>query len=181
MNIQKMVLVPLEKYERMKSCSRKDSPDGASVRVIMEDRTAEEKADPLLDKEKILQAIPKMYKTKGQALLGFIENGNILSWNEKGEIQLRGQTIKNSHIADLLKDAMREYKDFNPIGKDEFYKGLAQSNVPLLLIENRDNRQRLLNGKSESDLTTKYEMQSERKKATSKPCRKSQLSKWIHI
>ena len=147
MNTQKMVLVPLEKYERMKS-ARVERMEPKGVQIMVEE-VQDEQPQSTLDKETIVQAIPKMYKSKCLALLNFIEKGNILSWNEKGELVYNGQIIPNSHIADLLKNAMREYKNFEPIGKAQFYEGLAQANVPLLLIENRDNRDSLVQSKSE--------------------------------
>ena len=151
MATQKMILIPLEKYERIKSSHTKIQigSQPAQVQVAME----EIKDDPesnMLDKEMIIQTMPKMYRSKGQALLNFIEKGNVLSWNEKGELVHNGSVIPNSNIADLVKDAMREYKNFNPIGKDEFYKGLAQSNIPLLLIDNRSNRDLMMESKSKA-------------------------------
>ena len=163
MNTQKMVLVPLEKYERMKSSKAKISePAGVQITVEEVDQDPQQST---LDKETILQAIPKMYKTKCHALLNFIEKGNVLSWNDKGELVYNTQSIPNSHIADLLKNAMREYNNFDPIGKEEFYRGLAQTNVPLLLIDNKDNRDLLVQGKSKTKRET---------------CHR-QPPQWIHI
>lgn len=173
MNVQKMVLVPLRKYERMKECRELQQQQRESEVTIPfqhivkeveeEDNDVEEDR---LNIETIMQAIPKMYSNKGRAILGFMEKGNALKWNKHGEIIHNGNVIRNSHIADLLKDAMREYKGFSPVGKEEFYQGLAESNVPLLLLENKRNRQHV----------------QEARQPRGKKCKlETRGSGWIHI
>ena len=193
MNIQKMVLLPMEKYERLKSCQNRGSEPKQQItlnnqEIVVEDPLQHDPNEGLLDKDTILQAVPKMYKGKGKALLDYIQNGNDLSWNEKGEIVFMGKTVKNSHIADLLKDAMREYKNFDPIGKEEFYRGLAQSNVPVLLLDNVQNRQRLLKGKTVSEKSKSRDIKPyiDKRIKPSTHKRKShnatlQKPKWIYI
>ena len=77
--------------------------------------------------------------------------------------------MENSHIADLLKDGMRDYKDFDPVGKKEFYGGLSQSNVPLLLLENKQNRKRVM------------EEQGKPAAVVLKHHQQPKVHKWIHI
>lgn len=163
MNVHKMVLVPLEKYERMKECGFRQRQDtemkqGQDKTIhmmteVMEDKEEEEEPEQKfqnsMDIEIIMQTIPKMYNKKGRTVLDFLQKGNVLSWNKNGEIIYRGRTIHNSHIADLLKDAMREHKGFIPVGKEEFNLGLAQSNVPLLLLENREKRQHVIEAQNQ--------------------------------
>ena len=36
--------------------------------------------------------------------------------NEKGEIIYKGHTIENSNIIDLLRDTVKTYKGFYPVG-----------------------------------------------------------------
>ena len=170
MNIQKMVLVPVEKYERMKLCKREETkvPQGPTT-IVEEAEDTIINSQSGLQKERILETLPKVYKNKGAALLSYIENGKALSWNDKGEIIHRGNTVENSHIADLLKDAMRDYKDFDPVGKKEFYEGLSQSNVPLLLLENKQNRKRVM------------EEQGKPAAVVLKHHQQPKVHKWIHI
>ena len=145
MNIQKTALIPLEKYERIKACRTKTEVEPHHI------TTDDEESERLmLDKDMILQTMPKMYRSKGQALLNFIEKGKVLSWNDKGELVHKGKILPNSDIADLVKDAMREYKNFDPTGKEEFYNGLAETNIPLLLIDNRSKRELVIERKSKT-------------------------------
>ena len=41
-----------------------------------------------------------------------------------------GREIVNSNISDLISDAVRARKNFNPTGAREFFRGLARLNVP---------------------------------------------------
>jgi hypothetical protein len=64
----------------------------------------------------------------------------ILSWNDRGELKYRGETLSGSHVTDLLKDSQYAYKNLTPLGKNEFYEGLRELNVPQSLIGNEQRR-----------------------------------------
>ena len=90
-----------------------------------------------LSDDVILQAMAKNHKTKAKALLGHIRNDGGLTWNQKGEITYRGGKVTGSHITDLVKDAMRPYSNFTPVGKDVFYKALSDMNIPRGLVNHQ--------------------------------------------
>ena len=56
---------------------------------------------------------------------------------------LNGKTLPGTNIVDLVNDAIRPRKNFEPRGYEEFVRGLAQINTPEDLIKN-DSRRRLL-------------------------------------
>ena len=96
-----------------------------------------------LSKDIILSAMPKSYKSRAANLLNHIDHSKVLGWNENGELVYNSKLIPHSQIVDLVRDALWEQK-FKPIGSEEFYRGLHQSNVPLALIGNHKRQQELL-------------------------------------
>jgi hypothetical protein len=65
-----------------------------------------------------------------------------LTWNEKGEVVISGETIPNSNIVDLIKVQLKDYKDFKPTGVAEFEILLSNINVPKTLL-NVSRRQQI--------------------------------------
>ena len=61
---------------------------------------------------------------------------NPLGQKRTGEDQER--TIPDSNISDLVSDAMRSRKGFNPTGSKEFFQALSEMNVPKDLVRNQD-------------------------------------------
>lgn len=120
---RKFVLVPIEKYEKFAN------------------RDTEEVREPPLDKDLVIDTIPKLYKNKARALLSYIQQSNVMGWNAMGELAIEGQVVAHSHIADLIKHAMRVYVNFNPVGTEPFYSGLAKINIPEGILGNQDCQQ----------------------------------------
>ena len=46
---------------------------------------------------------------------------DVISWDETGQVTLDGKKIRGSNISDLISDAMRSRKNFNPTGSKEFF------------------------------------------------------------
>ena len=53
-------------------------------------------------------------------------------------MKIEGETIPGSNISDLVSDAMRCRKDFNPTGAKEFFQALSKLNVPKGLARNQN-------------------------------------------
>ena len=76
-------------------------------------------------------------KTRAQALLARLkEREDAITWDERGQVILKGTLIPKSNISDLVSDAMRSRKHFNPVGVREFYNVLYEINVPKDLVRN---------------------------------------------
>ena len=99
--------------------------------------------DPSLSVDSILLGIPKQGRRDASAILHHIENSPDISWNSRGEVMIRGDTIPRSHIADLVKFSLFQYKTWKPVGVTEFYRVLAETNLPAGLIRNLKNRELL--------------------------------------
>ena len=85
----------------------------------------------------IVRGIPKTMKTRAQALLAHLkERGDVITWDDMGQVLLKGVLIPRSNISDLVSDAMRARKHFNPVGVREFYNVLNEINIPKDLVRN---------------------------------------------
>ena len=64
------------------------------------------------------------------------EREDAITWDERGQVILKGALIPKSNISDLISDAMRSRKHFNPVGVQQFYDVLYEINVPKDLVRN---------------------------------------------
>jgi hypothetical protein len=55
-------------------------------------------------------------KAKAQLLLKKMKSSPDNSWNEKGELKYKGETVRGSNVVDLVNDVLRKRKYFNPQG-----------------------------------------------------------------
>ena len=101
------------------------------------DDDSEEKRGGSLTTEMIVRGIPKTMKTRAQALLSHLkEREDVITWDSSGQVTLKGVFIPKSNISDLISDAMRPRKRFNPVGVRKFYNMLNEINIPKDLVRN---------------------------------------------
>ena len=130
-----MVLIPEERLLRYEERD-KQRPE------IMygggeEEEEEEELQEDALSVEMIVRGIPKTMKTRAEALLAHLkERGDVITWDDMGQVLVDGVLIPKSNISDLVSDAMRSRKHFNPVGVREFYNVLNKINVPKDLVRN---------------------------------------------
>ena len=97
----------------------------------------EDDEDESLTTEMIVRGIPKTMKTRAIALLDRLkERRDVITWDDKGQVTLNRVFIPKSNISDLISDAMRPRKHFNPKGVREFYTMLNEINIPKDLVRN---------------------------------------------
>ena len=90
-----------------------------------------------LSDDMIVRGIPKTMKTRAQALLARLkEREDVITWDDMGQVLLNGALIPKSNISDLISDAMRSRKHFNPVGVRKFYNVLNEINIPKDLVRN---------------------------------------------
>ena len=125
-----MVLIPEERLLRYEERD-KQRPE------IMYGGGEEEPQEDSLSVEMIVRGIPKTMKTRAEALLAHLkERGDVITWDDMGQVLLDGVLIPKSNISDLVSDAMRSRKHFNPVGVRDFYNVLNKINVPKDLVRN---------------------------------------------
>ena len=128
--MKRMVLIPEERLLRYEERD-KQKPE------IMYGGGEEEPQEDTLSVEMIVRGIPKTMKTRAEALLAHLkERGDVITWDDMGQVLVDGVLIPKSNISDLVSDAMRSRKHFNPVGVREFYNVLNKINVPKDLVRN---------------------------------------------
>ena len=96
------------------------------------DDTKKPAQDQPIDEELILASMPKTLKKKAEALLRYIRRE--VRWNRHGELEVNGEAIVGSHIADLIRYSLREYGDAAPKGYAQFLEILQRLNVPKSVV-----------------------------------------------
>ena len=131
--MKRMVLIP---EERLLRYEERDKQRGEQDIMYGGGEKEEEETDSL-SVEMIVRGIPKTMKSRAEALLAHLkERGDVITWDDMGQVLVDGVLIPKSNISDLVSDAMRSRKHFNPIGVREFYNVLNKINVPKDLVRN---------------------------------------------
>ena len=136
--MKRMVLIPEERLLRYEERDKQRAENRNLLEGIMygggED---EETQEDSLSVEMIVRGIPKTMKTRAEALLAHLkEREDVITWDDMIQVLLNGVLIPKSNISDLVSDAMRPRKHFNPVGVREFYNVLNKINVPKDLVRN---------------------------------------------
>ena len=131
--MKRMVLIPEERLLRYEERDKQriENRDGIMYGGGEEEEEEEETQEDSLSVEMIVRGIPKTMKTRAEALLAHLkERGDVITWDDLGQVLLNGVLMPKSNISDLVSDAMRPRKHFNPVGVREFYNVLNKINVP---------------------------------------------------
>ena len=130
---QKLYYADLERYLNLRRQKDRQIP---SVRITPESKEEPVKMTRLPDAT-IVEHIPQNIRSRASALLTRLKaRPNVISWDDSGEVKLEGKTIPQSTISDLISDAVRGRKNFNPTGSKEFFRVLSKMNVPRDLVRN---------------------------------------------
>ena len=101
---------------------------------VKEDEEDKESRAELGVEYEIIDSVPKSLKQKARRLLDTI-NGT-MSWNDRGEMLYRNAPVPGSNIVDLVNDALRKRKSFQPVGWKTFARRLHDVNAPMDLVGN---------------------------------------------
>ena len=102
----------------------------------------------------IVEPMPRYIRERATSLLNRLKaRPEMITWDKAGQVKIEGETIPNSNISDLVSDAMRFRKNFNPTGSKEFFQALSKMNVPKDLVRNEERWKELL-GETSGTLTT---------------------------
>ena len=150
--MKRMVLIPEERLLRYEERDKQRAEHRDDI-MYGGGEEGEEETDSL-SVEMIVRGIPKTMKSRAEALLAHLkERGDVITWDDMGQVLLDGVLIPKSNISDLVSDAMRPRKHFNPVGVREFYNVLNKINVPKDLV--RNERRWIETGKKNVDEKTK--------------------------
>ena len=133
--MKRMVLIPEERLLRYEERDKQRVEHRDDI--MYSGGEEEEEETDSLSVEMIVRGIPKTMKSRAEALLAHLkERGDVITWDDMGQVLLDGVLIPKSNISDLVSDAMRSRKHFNPVGVREFYNVLNKINVPKDLVRN---------------------------------------------
>ena len=148
-NIQKLMLVPIEKWEKL---GIKESVKEVSVKTVpLKDQSIQKKAISrvknqqgrgMLKKMMIPQTFHQSSLTKskkGLELLKILRKNANIKINKKGEICYKGKLFKKSNVYELINHAIHTHKN-PPIHMKSFYKILAKITIPNKLIKNKEGK-----------------------------------------
>ena len=125
----KMVVIPLDKYEKLKKNvhtvvdlpnTLENKPPQDGVKELSEnppiqrndsniEKTLSSGDDNLLSKEDIVEYMPKMYQHRCRLIL-FHMNNNGMRWDSFGRLLLNDECVLNTHVVDLIRDVISNYK-----------------------------------------------------------------------
>ena len=143
-NIQKLVLVPIEKWKKLglkepvkeilvKTVSLKDQ----SFQKKPISQVKNQQSQGIQKKMMIPQKFPKLFlikKNKGLELLKLLRKNDNIKFNKKGEICYKGKLLKRSNVYDSINHAIHTNRS-HPVHMKNFYKILAKIVIPNKLIK----------------------------------------------
>ena len=173
--MKKMILIPYDQYIHRLKGIRQDETKIIQDKTLNENSTFDKEqndnliqelqethtgSDAELDKREttegklcsqlILLPFGKANRLNAEIILTYIDKN--LDWNENGELVVDTEVITGSHITDLIKDCMYNYKNFQPLGYEIFYDRL---NIPLSLIKNNKRHHLIGKGSQKNVITQK--------------------------
>ena len=117
--MKRMVLIP---EERLLRYEERDKQRVEHRDDIMYGGGEDSEETDSLSVEMIVRGIPKTMKSRAEALLAHLkERGDVITWDDMGQVLLDGVLIPKSNISDLVSD---------------FYNVLSKINVPKDLVRN---------------------------------------------
>ena len=134
---QKVFNANLERYLELRQQKENEIP---TVRIAGKEASeTEPEVMSGLSDELILGNIPKTMRGRASMLLGRLKTRpDVVSWDNTGQVVVDGEPIPQSNITDLISDAMRARKNFNPKGHKEFFRALAKMNMPKDVARNEE-------------------------------------------
>ena len=83
--------------------------------------------EPAMSNADVVESMPRYIRERATSLLNWIKTRpEVIMSDKTGDVKIEGETIPNSNISDLVSDAMRPRKDFNPTGAKEFFQALSK-------------------------------------------------------
>jgi hypothetical protein len=138
---EKLYHANLERYLDLKHQNDSTTP---TVRLapnseIEDKEPVSPKGKAQLSDSVIIESIPKTMQSRAVALLNRLKaRPDVISWDQSGRVSLDGESIPRSNISDLISDAVRGRKNFNPVGSRQFFRVLTKINMPRDLVRNEN-------------------------------------------
>ena len=119
---KKLYYANLERYLNLRQQKDSQTP---TVQMAPSATTSEEPSpqnNAQLPDKVVVQHIPKTMRPRATAILNRLkERLDVITWDKTGEVKLEHENIPQSNISDLISDALRARKNFNPTGSKDFF------------------------------------------------------------
>ena len=162
-NIQKFVLVPIEKWEKLglkepvkeilvKTVPLKDQSFQKKPISQVKNQQGQGIQKKMMIPQNFLQ-LSLIKKYKGLEVLKLLRKNDNIKFNKKGEICYKGKLLKRSNVYDLINHAIHTNRS-HPVHMKKFYKILAKIVIPNKLIQNKEGRN--IMNKAVHDIDTRW-------------------------
>ena len=132
---QKLFNAESERYLELRQQKDSQIP---SVRVA-KDEKEQPLPEPAMPNADVVDSMLPYIRQRATSLLNRLKTRpEVITWDKTGQVKIEGKTIPNSNISDLVSDAVRSRKDFNPTGAKMFFQALSKLNVPKDLVRNQE-------------------------------------------
>ena len=154
-NVQKLVLVPIERWEKIgdklsvkevlvksvpqKNISHHMNPVTPVKKVKLKNQKGLGKA-PLQKKNLMFHFLPVEKRKKASKLFQYLTTHKIFRLTPDGEFIIKGKKVNDSNIVELITHAVDNISS-EPIGMKYFYRKLKKNNVPNRYISNKIGKQ----------------------------------------
>jgi predicted class III extradiol MEMO1 family dioxygenase len=109
---QKLYNANMESY--LSNLRRQKDDQIPTVRIAQDAEQKSKEKAPLSDAD-VIGHLPVTLRLKAATLLRRLKaRPDVISWDDSGQVKVDGKEIPDSNISDLVSDAMRARKHFNP-------------------------------------------------------------------
>lgn len=113
-------------------------PVGVSVTLEQPASSRDVKQDTHL-RETLQRAVPIMYRKTAQAILDELSvarSQELMTWDENGQLIIRGKTLPGTNVVDIISDLCRSRKNFVPEGREQVREIVKDLHLPRDLVRN---------------------------------------------
>ncbi len=150
---QKLYYANLERYLNLKQQNDSQIP---TVQIQSNNENKEQPVPSeteLFSDTVVVEHIPKSMRPRATVLLNRLKaRPDVITWDKSGEVSVARKTIPQSNISDLISDALRARKNFNPTGSREFFRVLSKINMPKDLVRNQERWNQLDSTSGEEEI-----------------------------
>lgn len=116
-------------------------PHSSGIDIAKNTERKEHSKQVMESVKKIVETVPKTYRAQARLLMRHLLDKAVpdrISWNEEGVVTIDGSIVKDSNIADLINDAMRERKTVKAAGRIQFARLLRSLKTRSALVGNKE-------------------------------------------
>lgn len=144
-----MIMMAKEKYNSLMESCRDTKNKHHEQAIDNDDVSTQSDGDSNLDNapchanapafcDIIQYTVPKKMQRKAYGLMQFLlqYGGDVIKWNQRGQIIVNGETIEGTHLIDLLRDTVCPKTVHRPVRFEKFYQALKTIDTPRSFIAN---------------------------------------------